>query len=142
MNQQERATILEHGPLVLYDGVCALCNGSVRFLAPRDRTGRLHFAPIQSEAGQKVLRRHGMPLTDWQSFVFLDSGEVHLKSSACLRIICYMSGAWPALRVFRILPRGVLDWFYDRVAANRYALFGRHEDCLMPTEALQAKFLD
>ncbi len=141
MTAAERAALLEHGPLVLYDGVCALCDGSVRFLAPRDRTGRLHFAPIQSEAGQEVLRRHGLPLTGWASFVFLDDGQVHLKSSACLRIIGYMSGAWPALRVLRILPRGAADWFYDRVAANRYALFGRHEDCLIPTAALREKFL-
>jgi predicted DCC family thiol-disulfide oxidoreductase YuxK len=141
MTEAERAAILQQGPLVLYDGVCTLCNGSVRFLAPRDRTGRLYFAPIQSEAGQEVLRRHGLPLADWESFVFLEGGQVHLKSSACLRIMCYMSGAWPVLSVFRILPRRVSDWFYDRVAANRYALFGRHEDCLIPTEALQAKFL-
>ena len=141
MTEAERAAILEHGPLVLYDGVCALCNGSVRFLAPRDRTGRLRFAAIQSEAGQAVLRQHGLPLTEWESFVFLEDGVVHLKSSACLQIIRYMSGAWPALSVLRILPRRVSDWFYDRVAGNRYALFGRHEDCLLPTEALRAKFL-
>ena len=141
MTEAERAAILEHGPLVLYDGVCPLCNGSVRFLAPRDRTGRLRFAAIQSEAGQTVLRRHGLPLTDWASFIFLEEGAVHLKSSACLRIICYMSGAWPALSVLRILPRRVSDWFYDRVAGNRYAWFGRHEHCLLPSETLRAKFL-
>lgn len=84
MTEQERAAILAQGPLVLFDGVCALCNGSVRFLAPRDRTGRLRFAAIQSAAGQEVLRRHGLPLTDWRSFVFLEDGAVHLKSSACL----------------------------------------------------------
>lgn len=142
MTEEERAAILEHGPLVLFDGVCNLCNGSVRFLAPRDRTGLLRFAAIQSEAGQAVLRRHGLPLTHWESFVFLEDGVVHRKSSACLRIICYMSNAWPALLVFRAVPRRLSDWVYDRVARNRYAWFGRHEHCLLPTEALRAKFID
>ena len=141
MTAEERTRILAHGPLVLFDGLCALCDGSVRFLAPRDRTGNLHFAAMQSEAGQEVLRRHGLPLSDWESFVFLEDGKLHLKSSACLRIIRYMRGAWPMLSALRIVPLGVSDWFYDRVARNRYALFGRHEHCLLPSEALRAKFL-
>jgi predicted DCC family thiol-disulfide oxidoreductase YuxK len=141
MTEEERAAILEHGPLVLFDGVCTLCNGSVRFLAPRDRTGLLRFAAIQSEAGQAVLRRHGLPLADWESFVFLEDGVVHRKSAAVFRIARHMSGAWPMLRVFRFFPGRVSDWFYDRVARNRYALFGRHEQCPMPSEALRAKFL-
>jgi predicted DCC family thiol-disulfide oxidoreductase YuxK len=141
MTEAEQERLLSQGPLVLYDGVCALCNGSVRFLAPRDRTGRLRFAAIQSEPGQAVLRRHGLPLEDWESFVFLEDGVAYRQSAAAFRILRYMGGGWRLLRMFRILPRGLTDWLYDRVARNRYALFGRHDQCLVPTASLKAKVL-
>lgn len=133
--------ILTQGPLVLFDGVCNLCNGSVRFLAPRDRTGRLRFAPIQSSAGQAVLGQHGLPLDDWESFVFLEDGEVHQKSAAWFRLLRYLPLPWSLLGLFRLTPRPVADWFYDRVARNRYALFGRHDTCLLPTPELRSKFV-
>jgi predicted DCC family thiol-disulfide oxidoreductase YuxK len=138
---RERETVLNQGPLVLFDGVCTLCNGSVRFLAPRDRTGRLRFAAIQSVPGQEILGRHGLPLDDWESFVFLEDGRIHQKSAAFFRIARHMTGAWPLLRLLRIVPRPIADWFYDRVARNRYALFGRHEHCLVPSDTLRAKFI-
>ena len=133
--------ILTQGPLVLFDGVCNLCNASVRFLAPRDRTGRLRFAPIQSSAGQAVLGQHGLPLDDWESFVFLEDGQVYQKSAAWFRLLRYLPQPWRLLGLFRLTPRPVADWFYDRVARNRYALFGRHDTCLMPTPELRSKFV-
>jgi predicted DCC family thiol-disulfide oxidoreductase YuxK len=139
--QQERNRAALTGPLVLFDGVCNLCNGFVRFLLPRDRTGRLYFAPIQSEVGQQVLQRHKLPLEDWDSFVLLDEGRVYLKSEAFLRIVRFLDWPWRALRLLRCLPRPVADWLYDRVARNRYALFGRKQECMMPDEAQRTRFL-
>jgi predicted DCC family thiol-disulfide oxidoreductase YuxK len=133
--------ILATGPLVLFDGVCNLCSFSVRFLAPRDRTGRLRFAAIQSEPGQEVLRHHGLPPQDWESFVFLDEGRVYLKSAAIFRIARFLRWPWPLVQLFAWVPRALTDWLYDRIARNRYALFGRKEHCLVPTAALRAKFL-
>jgi predicted DCC family thiol-disulfide oxidoreductase YuxK len=133
--------VLTDGPLVLFDGVCNLCNGGVRFLAPRDRTGRLRFAPIQSAVGQAVLGQHGLPLTDWDSFVFLEGGLIFEKSAAWFRLLHYLPQPWRLLGLFRLTPLPVADWFYDRVARNRYRLFGRHETCLLPTPELRSKFV-
>ena len=129
------------GPLVLFDGICNLCSFSVRFLAPRDRTGRLRFASIQSAVGQQVLQRHGLPLQNWDSFVLLDGDRAYLKSEAFFRSVRFMRRPWPLLGLGRIVPSPVADWLYDRIARNRYALFGRKPHCMVPSPELRAKFL-
>ncbi len=125
------AVMIEDGPLVLFDGVCNLCSGCVRFLSPRDRTGRLRFAPIQDAVGQAILWRHNLPPQDWDSFVFLDEGQVYLKSTAVFRIVRFMRWPWTMLAALQVLPRPVTDWVYDRVARNRYAMFGRRTTCML-----------
>ncbi|HEV2678792.1 MAG TPA: thiol-disulfide oxidoreductase DCC family protein [Aliidongia sp.] len=140
--RQERNRVLLTGPLILFDGVCNLCNGSVRFLLPRDRTGRLRFAPIQSEAGQSVLRRHGLPLEDWNSFVLLDDGRIYLKAEALCRITRFMRRPWRlAGTVLKSLPKSAADRIYDLIATNRYALFGRRDQCMVPSEATRDRFV-
>ncbi len=132
----------EAGPLVLFDGVCNLCSWSVQVLAPRDRTGRLRFAAMQSTAGRQVLARHGLPLTDPDSFVLLEDGRVHLKSQAVFRCVRYMGGLWPLLQAGRLLPRRWADWLYDRIARNRYRLFGRKAQCMIPPPEIRRRFLE
>ncbi|HVJ54495.1 MAG TPA: thiol-disulfide oxidoreductase DCC family protein [Aliidongia sp.] len=133
--------VLTQGPLVLFDGVCNLCSASARFLVTHDRTGRLRFAAMQSEAGRTVLRRHGLPLDDWDSFIFLDRGRLHLKSDAAFELARFLRSPWPLLRIGRVLPRPLADWLYDRVARNRYALFGRKEQCMVPSAEIRSRFL-
>lgn len=128
-------------PLVLFDGVCNLCNGAVRFLMPRDRAGQLRFAHIQSATGQAVLRQHGLSVTDWDSFVFVEEGRAYLKAEAAFRIARFMRWPWSLLRLGCGLPRRPADWLYDRVARNRYVLFGKKDQCLVPDARLRAKFL-
>jgi len=140
--QEERNRAALTGPLVLFDGVCTLCKGSVRFLLPRDRTGQLRFAHIQSATGQAVLQRHGLPVTDWDSFVFVEDDRAYLKAEAVFRIAHYMRWPWSLLRLAYCLPRRPADWLYDRVARNRYALFGKKDQCLVPDDWIRARFLD
>lgn len=128
-------------PLVLFDGVCNLCNGFVRFLAPRDRTGQLRFAHIQSVTGQAVLQQHGLPVTDWDSFVFVEENRAYRKAEAMFRIARSMRWPWSLLRLGRCLPRRLADRLYDRVARNRYVLFGKKDQCLVPDGPLRARFL-
>ncbi|GGF04045.1 hypothetical protein GCM10011611_06830 [Aliidongia dinghuensis] len=139
--EQERNRVALTGPLVLFDGVCNLCHGVVQFLLPRDRAGRLYFAPMQSATGQQVLGRHKLPLDDWDSFVFLDEGRIYLKSAAIFRIARSLPWPWRLLWVFRFLPRPGADWLYDRVARNRYALFGKRQQCMVPDAKSRARFL-
>jgi predicted DCC family thiol-disulfide oxidoreductase YuxK len=139
--ETEAERIVAAGPLVLFDGVCNLCDASVRFLLRRDRTGALRFAPIQSAAGQRVLGRHGLPLSGWDSFVFLDEGAAYLRSAAVFRVARYLRAPWPLVRIFRFLPRRLTDRVYNLVSLNRYALFGRKAECMVPDAALRRRFL-
>ncbi len=135
------APIHEH-PTILYDGVCVLCSRVVRFIIRHDRAVRFRFASMQSEAGQRVLARHGLPLDGWDSFVLVEDGAAYLKSTAFLRIVARLSGPWPVLAVARFLPEGLRDRLYDLIARNRYRLFGRRESCMVPTPEVRARFLE
>lgn len=135
--------------IVLYDGVCGLCSRIVSFLLPRDRQGRIHFAALQGPVAAEILRRHGQPPVegDPQSIILVQApgtpGErLFHRSGAALRIARVLPGAWPALAALLAVPRLVRDWIYDRVANNRYRIFGRLEACTLPSPENRARFLD
>jgi predicted DCC family thiol-disulfide oxidoreductase YuxK len=130
------------GPVVLFDGVCNLCNGVVRFVVPRDEAGQVRFAALQSDAGQALLRAFDLPTGDFDSFVLVDDGEYYTKSAAALRLASYLDGPVSWLAAFGVLPRPVRDAVYDLVAAHRYRVFGRKEQCMVPTPDLEARFLE
>jgi predicted DCC family thiol-disulfide oxidoreductase YuxK len=129
------------GPVVLFDGVCNLCNGSVRFVVRHDRRGRFRFASLQSEAGQALLRRHGLDPADLFSVVLVDGGRVTTRSDAALDVARGLGGAWRAAGLLRAVPRPVRDRVYDWVARNRYRWFGRRDACMLPSPELRARFL-
>ena len=113
----------------------------MQFLAPRDRHSVLWFAAVQSAAGQAVLKGHGLPADDYESFVLVEQGQAYFKSDAFFRTLRYMTWPWPLLRIGCLLPRPLADWLYDRVARNRYAVFGRKDACMLPRPDLAARFL-
>lgn len=137
-----RVTIPSGGPVILFDGVCKLCNGSVRFVIERDPAGIFRFVQAQSGLGTAVLRDLGLSTERYESFILIEAGRAWFKSEAGLRIVARLRQPWPLLVVGRLCPRLVRDWIYDRIAANRYAWFGRHDACLMPDPAIAARFLD
>ena len=131
----------DHLSLVLFDGVCNLCNSSVNFIVDHDRQQRFRFASLQSEAGQEVLARHELATDYRHSLVLVEDGKAFTKSTAALKIARCLDGAWPLCYVFIVLPPVIRDFFYDIVARNRYRLFGRSDTRRYPTEAERARFL-
>jgi predicted DCC family thiol-disulfide oxidoreductase YuxK len=129
------------GPVVLFDGVCNLCNGTVAFAIARDSASRLRFAVCQSEAGQALLRRFGLPLREFESFVLIEGDRAYVKSEAFLRLVTYLRRPWPSLAALRLVPASVRDFVYDRIARNRYRIFGRRTVCMVPTPDIAARFL-
>ncbi|MEH6908738.1 thiol-disulfide oxidoreductase DCC family protein [Neobacillus drentensis] len=127
--------------IILFDGVCNLCNSSVKFIIKRDSEGQFKFASLQSETGQTLLRMHGLN-KDLSSFVLLEDDKVYLKSSAALRVCRKLDSAWPILSLFRFLPPFIRDFLYDFVAKNRYKWFGKEESCLVPSPEWKQRFLD
>jgi predicted DCC family thiol-disulfide oxidoreductase YuxK len=130
----------EH-PVVLFDGVCGLCQGVVRFVLPRDRAGRFRFAPLQSELGRTLLARHRLDPDALDTFVVVDAAGAHTRSEAALRLAAGLGAPWSALGVLRALPRPLRDALYDVVARHRYRWFGRLDACPAPSPAWRERFL-
>jgi predicted DCC family thiol-disulfide oxidoreductase YuxK len=127
--------------VVLFDGVCNLCNGGVQFLLAHDRRGALRFAALQSEAGQAILAWAGLPPDEYDTMIFLERGRLYTKSTAVLRIAAHLSWPWCWLAGALVVPQWLRDWLYDMVAGKRYRLFGRLEECLLPRPELLRRFL-
>ena len=128
--------------VMLFDGVCNLCSGWVHFAIARDPAANLRLAAIQSAHGQAFLRRRGLPTDRFETFYLIDDGRVYEKSVGFLRMVGHLRWPWPLLKAVRIVPRPLLDWLYDRIARNRYRLFGRRQTCLVPTPEIAGRFLD
>ncbi len=129
-------------PVVLYDGVCNLCNGAVRFIIARDREGVFRFAALQSEVGRALANECGLDRDKLDTVALVDEGSCFIRSDAAIRIASRLPGMWPALRVLRVVPRPLRDWGYDLVARNRYRLFGREDACQLPDQHIRDRFLD
>jgi len=128
--------------IVLFDGVCNLCNGAVQFIVRRDTGDRFRFAALQSEVGRELCRARHIDTTLVDSIILIDPGTAYyIKSDAALEIARDLKGTgWMPL-VFGWIPLGVRDAVYDLVARNRYRWFGKKDQCMIPTPELQEKFL-
>lgn len=129
--------------IVLFDGVCGLCNWSVDFLIRRDRRGALRFAPLQSHVAQTLLRERGLDAAEFSSAVVIDGSQVYRRSDAALQALWQLGKPWRALALLaRLLPRPGRDALYDWVATNRYRWFGQRLSCRIPTPEERERFLD
>jgi len=132
-------------PLVLFDGVCNLCNATVNFLLDRDRRGTLRFAALQSNSAREKLRARGcgVPEGPPDALLFIEGGRLYGGSTAALRIARHLSHpGWRLASALLVIPRPLRDAIYRWVAKNRYAWFGRREVCRVPTAELRGRFLD
>ena len=137
----------ESKPIVLYDGVCGLCNGLTQFLLKRDAQDRLRFASLQSDFSKVVLKRHGADPQDLDTvYVVLDYDQqaerLLARSDAILYLASQIGGIWQWGKVGRFIPKVLRDAMYKLVASNRYRLFGKHESCMMPDPRHRDKFLE
>ena len=128
-------------PIILFDGVCNLCNGAVNFVIERDKKSQLKFAALQSDAGQRLLKQFHLPAHAFNSFVLIENGMVYTQSTAALKTCKYLTPWWPLLHGFIIVPRFMRDGIYQWVAKNRYQWFGRRDQCMIPTPASGERFL-
>ncbi|MEJ0054181.1 MAG: thiol-disulfide oxidoreductase DCC family protein [Bacteroidota bacterium] len=128
--------------IILFDGVCNLCNGFVNFLILRDKQNKFQFGSLQSPKAQELLKQYQYSTNDLSTVLLLEDGKLYSQSTAVLKIVRRMDGAWPLLYGFIILPRPIRDFFYQLIAKNRYKLFGRKDACMIPTPELKAKFVE
>ena len=133
---------MQDGPVLLFDGVCNLCNGTVQFLIKRDRDQVFRFASLQSEAAQRLLSQHAPGVEFPDSMILWQEGSFYTQSTAVLRAVRILGGIWRWLYTLSIwVPIPVRDWVYRRVAGNRYRWFGKREQCMLPAPEFQNRFL-
>ena len=140
-------SVSEDRPIVLYDGVCGLCNRLVQLILKRDVHDRFRFASLQSEFAEKLLKRHGADSRDLDTFYLvinhgIPSERVLMRSDAILAVVSTLGGLWKVAGIGALLPRVLRDGMYRIVARNRYRVFGKHESCMLPSAEHRAKFLD
>lgn len=129
--------------IILFDGVCNLCNGAVNWLIARDKKDLFRFVSLQSGLGQKITHHIGVDTSRIDSIIFYQPGlAYYYKSDAALKTASLLGFPWSLWGVFRVLPRPLRDTLYDWVARNRYRWFGRKEQCRVPTPELRGKFLE
>ncbi|MDP4264850.1 MAG: thiol-disulfide oxidoreductase DCC family protein [Bacteroidota bacterium] len=133
---------MKEGPVVLFDGVCNLCNHSIQFIIKRDRKKKFLFASLQGKTGQEILKKFGLPDNQFNSFILADGDKVYTRSSAALHIARELKGGWKLLYGFMIVPRFIRDSVYNLVAKNRYKWFGKKEECWVPAAELKERFLE
>ena len=141
------------GAVVLFDGVCNFCDASVNFVIEHDHEGYFKFAPLQSEAGKELSATYGLAskvrdsrpadnLIPIDSVILVEDGKAYTHSTAALRIARKLGGIWSFLYAFIVIPRPIRDFFYSLFARYRYRVFGRKDECMLPSPEVRKKFLD
>ena len=136
--------IPKHKQLILFDGICNLCNSSVLYVIKRDKKNIFLFAPLQSDAGKQIIQKFNIDTSQVDSIILYDPEKesIHHKSTAALKIASQLGFPTNVLAIFLVIPAFIRNWVYDFIAKNRYKWYGKKEACMIPTPELKSKFLD
>lgn len=126
---------------IIFDGVCVLCNGWVKFVLRFDKKENFLFVIAQSELGEAIYAELGLKSDDYDTFIIVRNGEMYTKLDGVFALLGAIGWPWKIVNIGKVLPKGLKDWMYDRVAKNRYALFGKRDTCMMPTPEIKARFI-
>lgn len=127
-------------PVILFDGVCNLCNKSVQFVLKRDSGNKFLFASLQSEYGLAILERYNLSAKDFKTFILYQNENLYFRSDGVLKVLVQLKG-YQWTKFFYVIPKFIRDFLYNWIAKNRYRWFGKREVCWMPTPELQKRFL-
>lgn len=132
---------MKKSPVILFDGVCSLCNKLVLFIIKRDPKAKFKFASLQSEIGKKLLLKTKSPTNHLDSIILIDGEQYFLQSTAVLRILKELNGGWKAVYIFLAVPKFLRDFTYNSIAKTRYRIFGKEDACMIPTTDIKKHFL-
>lgn len=127
--------------IIMFDGVCKLCNGWSRFIIRFDTRKIFKLCSVQSDEGQAILKWFGYPADHYETMLLIQGNRVLEKSDSFLAIVGQLPFPWKILRMFKLLPRGLRDWCYDRIALNRYKIFGKYDICILASADHAGRFL-
>lgn len=129
-------------PIILFDGVCNFCDSAVNFVIKRDKKALLKFATLQSSIANQLLAKNNLPANDLSSFVFIENNKIYTRSTGALKVCSYLTGLWPMMYGFMIVPKFIRDGIYNWISKNRYKWFGKKEECMIPTANVKSRFLN
>ncbi len=129
-------------PIILFDGICNLCNAAVQFVIKRDPAAVFSFASLQSEVGQQLLKKFDLPVSELNSFVLIQHDQSYTRSTAALKVAKQLKGPTKLLYGFIIVPAFIRNFVYKIIAANRYRWFGKRDSCMLPSVDLKERFLN
>lgn len=132
---------MNNRPVILFDGVCNLCTGSVQFILKRDKEKKFLFASLQSNYGQDLLKQFDLSTNTFNSFILYQDEKIYTRSTAAIKMFQQLKG-WIWVKIFWAVPKFIRDAVYNLIANNRYKWFGKKEACWLPTPELKARFLD
>ena len=130
-----------HKQVIVFDGVCNFCNASVDFVMKRDPGKQFKFGTLQSEPAKRILQNQKLDTEDFETFLLIEEGHVFMKSTAALKIAKQLTGLWPLLYVFMVVPRPIRDGVYSFIARRRYRWMGKTETCRVPTPTERERFV-
>lgn len=128
-------------PVILYDGVCGLCDRFIQFIIARDSSAKMKLAPLQSESALALLQKFHLPAAALSNVVLIEEEKCYIKSAAILRSLHYLDAPWKFFTILRIIPAPISDFVYDFVARNRYWWFGKFDACVIPSPETKSRFL-
>ena len=133
---------MDNKPIILFDGVCNLCNASVQYVIKHDPQALFNFASLQGETGQQLLKEYNLPANELNSFVLIRDNKAYTRSTAALTVAKELAGITKLLYGFMIVPSFIRNAVYDLIAKNRYRWFGKKDSCMIPTAELKSRFLN
>lgn len=142
MKKNNIKLLIKENPIILFDGVCNLCNASVQFVLKHEKESNLKFASLQSEFAKNILEKNGYDFKNYNTIVFIENGKFIFKSSAAFAIAKYLKFPFNLFNYFHFLPKIITDFCYKNVSRNRYKIFGKSENCYVPTVELESRFVD
>jgi predicted DCC family thiol-disulfide oxidoreductase YuxK len=128
--------------IILFDGVCTLCNGFVQFILKKDKNKVFQFASLQSKYGKQFSAHFNLPIDDPETIVLYDGNKIHTESEAVIRIISSFHGIWKSFIILSIFPKFIRNWFYRLIARNRYKIFEKKDQCMVPDWDIKDRFID
>ncbi len=127
--------------IVIFDGVCNLCNAAVRFIINRDPQGQFVFTPMQGTLAHELIAQHGIPNLGEDTLLLIKDNQCFVYSDAVLEIAKDLTGWWYLINLFKFIPKPIRDYVYQLIAHNRYRLFGQRETCMVPSQGVRKRFL-
>ncbi len=140
-NKETMKSKIEAKPIIIFDGVCNLCNSSVNFIIRHDINYKLLFTPAQSQTSINFKEKYGINLLDLETIVLINNGVLYTKSDAIIEIARHLDGWWSLLSLIKVIPKSLRNSFYTIIARNRYSWFGKRENCMVPSKEVKSRFL-